>query len=90
MRLLVTGSSGYVGSHLVPALKKRGHTVVGIDRDAPGEPARAPDRFVQGDLLDEQVLERGFESEVEGVFHLAAALDGPVRTQSRERIAHIH
>lgn len=31
LRVLVTGSAGYIGSALVPALRKRGHDVVALD-----------------------------------------------------------
>lgn len=72
MKILVTGSSGFVGSHLVPALQSRGHQVVGIDRNEPetGE----PDVFIQGDLLNTEVLQRGIDG-VDAVYHLAAAKD---------------
>lgn len=32
MKILVTGTSGFIGQHLAPALVTRGHTVVGVDR----------------------------------------------------------
>lgn len=72
MKILVTGSSGFVGSHLVPALQSSGHQVVGVDRNEPetGE----PDDFIQGDLLDTKVLQRGID-DVDAVYHLAAAKD---------------
>ena len=31
MKLLVTGTEGYIGSRLAPILKARGHDVVGLD-----------------------------------------------------------
>ncbi len=40
MKILVTGTSGFIGQHLAPALVARGHTVFGVDRrsscDLPG------------------------------------------------------
>lgn len=40
MKILVTGTSGFIGQHLAPALAARGHEVIGVDRrsscDLPG------------------------------------------------------
>ena len=55
MNLLVTGSSGYVASHLVPALVAQGHRVVGVDRVAGDE--RHLCRFIRGDLNEPAVAE---------------------------------
>ncbi len=33
MKVLVTGSQGYIGTILVPMLQKEGHDVVGLDTD---------------------------------------------------------
>lgn len=72
MRVLLTGSSGFIGSYLIEALRGRGHIIVGVDREEPSW--SRPDEFVHGDLLDDQILDRAFE-DVDCVFHLAAAKD---------------
>ena len=70
MNLLVTGSSGYVASHLVPALVAQGHRVVGVDRVAGDE--RHLCRFIRGDLNEPAVAEECL-ADVSSVIHLAAA-----------------
>ncbi|MDS0280566.1 NAD(P)H-binding protein [Haloarcula onubensis] len=52
MRVLVTGASGFVGSHLVPALLGRGHDVVALTRDPATYVAPAGVEVVEGDVLD--------------------------------------
>ncbi len=81
-RYLVTGSAGFVGSHLAEALLERGHEVVGVDaftdyyarevKEANLERARARPgfTFAERDLADGE-LEPLVEG-VDGVFHLAA------------------
>jgi len=64
MRLLVTGSSGLIGSELVKRLREEGHEVRRFDlRPAEGQPAR--------DLRDGAALEEA-AAECDGVYHLAA------------------
>lgn len=64
MRAAVTGSSGFVGRHLVDALRSRGDTVAGLDRSA----AHAVD------IGDAQAVRRRLEEfGPDVVFHLAAA-----------------
>lgn len=72
MRILITGSSGFIGSYLTEVLRDRGHVVVGVDREEPGW--SRPDEFVHGDLLEDRTLERAFD-DIDCVFHLAAAKD---------------
>lgn len=73
MTILVTGSSGYIGSRLAERLQETGHTVVGVDRDAEGGPKNLH-RFVQGDLANADVRARALDG-VDAVMHLAAAKD---------------
>jgi UDP-glucuronate 4-epimerase len=69
-RVLVTGAAGFIGSHLVEALARRGDEVVGIDNFDPfyaramkernlREAGRLPGfRFHEQDMLDVQALQR--------------------------------
>lgn len=71
-RILVTGSSGQVGRHVVAALQANGWHVVGLDRAAPtGQP---PQEFVQGEVNDPALLRQAMQG-VACVIHLAAAPD---------------
>lgn len=67
MKILISGSSGLVGSELVPTLERAGHEVVRLVR---GPPKRAGDIAWDpaAGRLDQQALEAGA---VEGVVHLA-------------------
>jgi uncharacterized protein YbjT (DUF2867 family) len=58
MKILVTGTTGYVGSKLVPKLIEAGHEVVCMVRDSSRAGLLAFDgaRFVQADALDEATL----------------------------------
>ena len=50
MAVVVTGASGFVGSHLVCQLHRAGYSVVGLDRRPP--PAGQPGSHIVADLLD--------------------------------------
>ncbi|GAB3277983.1 NAD-dependent epimerase/dehydratase family protein [Parasphingorhabdus pacifica] len=78
MKALVTGSAGFIGSHLVANLLADGHTVVGLDDLSTGSAANLPpddDRFraVEGSILDGALVDH-LVSGVDAVFHLAAAV----------------
>jgi nucleoside-diphosphate-sugar epimerase len=72
MQVIVTGSSGYIGSFVVEALRRAGHTTVGVDRREPEWVA--PDHFIRRDLMDPG-LRGALPGDVGCVVHLAAAKD---------------
>lgn len=70
MRVAVTGARGFVGSHLSEMLRARGHTVVGLTRDA--REARTENGFVAvRSYSDEGSLQAALRG-VDAVVHLAA------------------
>lgn len=71
MRILLTGSSGWLGRFLAPRLRQGGHEVTGLDV-APGT-----DTAVLGSVADRALVERIFaEHGIEAVIH-AGALHKP-------------
>jgi len=80
MRVLVTGGAGYIGSHLVDALIKRGDEVLAVDNLSTGKAANLAHlmghprlQFINDSILNEPLLER-FVPSVDLLFHLAAAV----------------
>ena len=78
MRILVTGGSGFIGSHLVDALVNTGHTVRVLDVLEPQvHGGRRPDylnpgaEYLDGDVRDRDVLRKALKG-IEVVFHQAA------------------
>jgi UDP-glucose 4-epimerase len=71
MRVLLTGSSGWLARFLAPRLRAAGHVVIGLDV-APGA-----DTHVIGSVANRTVVERAFSDQgVEAVIH-AGALHKP-------------
>lgn len=52
MRCLVTGSAGFIGSHLAETLIEDGHEVTGIDNLSTGRPENVPEEmnFIESDI----------------------------------------
>jgi GDP-D-mannose 3', 5'-epimerase len=73
MKALVTGAGGFIGSHLVKRLKKKGYTVTGIDLKYPEFGESKADIFIQADLREMINLYNGNYDEV---YQLAADMGG--------------
>ncbi len=74
MRVLVTGGSGFIGSHVVDKLRARGHKPVIYDlRPSPWHKDH-PVGTVLGSITDREALERALHS-CDAVAHLAAVAD---------------
>ncbi len=75
-RYLVTGGAGYVGCHLVLALRDAGHEAVILDDLSTGHRAAIPEGvpFVEGSLADRRFLAEVFAAgwRFDAVFHCAA------------------
>lgn len=73
--LLVTGGGGYIGSHMVDLLLKRGYGVVVVDDLSTGHRAAVPETvpFIAGDIGDAKLLQDIFQSRrIDAVMHFAA------------------
>lgn len=75
MRILVTGAGGFIGSHLVASLKKKGHYVRGVDLKLPEFAQTCADEFIVGDLRDPKVAET-VSRNIDDVYALAADMGG--------------
>ena len=70
MKALVTGASGFIGSHVVAALAAAGASVRAFDRRAPEELPPGVE-LAHGDILDRDAVRRALAG-CDTVFHLAA------------------
>lgn len=92
MRILVTGTSGYIGSLLAPFLLERGHEVVGVDTGYYQEgwlynAVRKFPPWISKDIR--KMDERDFEG-IHAVVHLAELSNDPLGQLSPEITDHIN
>lgn len=73
--VLVTGGSGFIGTHLIRFLLSKGFIVVNFDM-IPPENSQENVRYVKGDIVSKKSLGNAFSryGPFKTVFHLAAAL----------------
>lgn len=79
MTYLVTGGAGFIGSHIVEHLVKRGKDVRVLDNFSTGKRANlraVPARIIEGDIRDPERIRRAVEG-VDIVFHQAALSSVP-------------
>lgn len=81
MKILVTGSAGFISGYLVPELLERGHEVVGIDNFSKyGEVRRSFDdhpryHFIRGECGDVELMKE-LASDCDQVIAIAARIGG--------------
>jgi uncharacterized protein YbjT (DUF2867 family) len=89
VRVLVTGSTGYIGGRLVPELLARGHQVVCAARTPAkldARPWRDRVEVAEVDVMDPPSLRAAVQG-IDAVYHLVHAMDGEDDFAERDRAA---
>lgn len=75
MNILVTGGAGYIGSHTVRELLKRGHRVVILDNLSAGHRTAIPNNveFFNGDIDNHYLVRYILAQGIDAVMHFAAS-----------------
>jgi len=93
MKILLTGSTGYIGKRLLPVLIKLGHEVVCCVRDIkrfnPPESLKENITVLKLDLLDEKSLE-SIPEDIDGAFYLVHSMSSSGDYQSLEETSAIN
>ncbi|SNZ18036.1 Uncharacterized conserved protein YbjT, contains NAD(P)-binding and DUF2867 domains [Natronoarchaeum philippinense] len=86
MRVLLTGATGFVGSHLGPALVEAGHQVTALVRDASGYDPPDGVTVAEGDLLEPGSFEDALDG-VEAAYYLVHSMGASGDFAERDRRA---
>lgn len=86
MVVLITGGSGFIGSHLVDKLREKGYNVRVFDM---AKPHRDDVEWFKGDLKNKDYMLKAFR-DVEQVFHLGAIADVNVALSKPELCVHVN
>ena len=86
MKVLVTGSTGFIGSHLCIRLLQEGHEVLAVRRTGrPGNISTIKDddnfRLIKYDIRDKSQIDDVIDTEINAIFHLASYIP---RTEESE------
>lgn len=75
-KILVTGSSGFIGSYLTKYLQNQGYHILGIDKELPIEKEQKQEIFIKCDILNKDHLEKIVKDfSPTTILHLAARTD---------------
>lgn len=75
-KILVCGAGGFIGGHLVTALKQQGHTVIGVDLKHNEFKQTDADEFFIMDLRDPHIVSKIITSDIDEIYQLAADMGG--------------
>ena len=86
MQVLVTGATGFVGSHLVPQLLAAGHDVRALTRDRSRYDGPDEVSVVEGDVLDAPSLDGAFD-DVDAAYYLIHSMGASGDFEEKDRTA---
>jgi len=93
MKILLTGSTGYIGKRLLPVLVEAGHEVVCCVRDVkrfnPPESLKKNISVVEIDLLDEGSLQN-IPNDIDGAYYLVHSMSSSGDYKSLEEVSAIN